>query len=138
MFSNIDDFSERQRWLDKISKKLEEKLREGKIFLSRDKFVYSCNRILSKAATDSFYEPIFWTSLHNIEQWLRDEKQDIFGTLTNIVDENEIKPLIKQSIFKSLYPVMPDIIKGCFILIAVLIFALLNQTLAKDIIGWFT
>jgi len=131
LLSSMSDFNLRQRWLAKIFVRLEDKLKNGKIFVSHDKLLYYFNLVLFDSAIfqyqDEFGLKISIESILNkIENWLiNDESADFLSSLTSIVPKSEFKPLEKPSFTNSLSPYMPSIINGLFILAGIAILAVI-------------
>jgi hypothetical protein len=124
LFSSLDDFVERQRWLEIISKKLGDALKLGSIKVSSDNLVFYFNMKLLE-------ETDIRDNLRNIEAWLLGKQKLCFNAIKEIIPENEFKPYTKNLLLKQTLK-NPAIIKYVFASVLLAIVIITRPELLRD------
>jgi len=93
LYSNINDFSRRQRWFKETFKKLESILREGNIKVSHNDLLYYANLKLMQSPNPEF-------TIKKIEDWILSKRRDdtIFNTIRTFLPATKIQPVEKASL----------------------------------------
>lgn len=128
LFSNINNFNQRQKWLERIFRKLEKELKKGNIKVSSEKLVYYCNVKLMKSEDIK-------NNLRDIERWmLREQTESIVNSIKQIIPEEEIKPIEKISLLDRFFQIPSDVRKYLFLAIIVVIIVLLKPEWIEKLI----
>jgi len=116
VFSNLDDFSKRQKWVGRVFKKLENLLAKGNIVVPRDKLTYYLNLRLAESESTKY-------TLKRIERWMLNEQRDnsILILLMEIIPKEEIKPFQRTPIRSYLAKIPPEWVNTLFIVLIILL-----------------
>lgn len=129
LFSNLHNFKQRQKWMKKIFRKLEKKLKLGNMEVSSDKLIYYCNLKLMNSED-------IQNNLRDIERWMLGEQiENIANTIKQIIPEKEIKPIEKISLLDRFFQIPSDVRKYLFLAIIILIIVVLKPELVERIIS---
>jgi len=93
LFSSLDDFVVRQRWLRLVSKSIEENLKIANIKIGKGKLVFYFNMELLRGRN-------IYGNLKDIEACILGEKRHFFETLNEIVPEKEFEVYERNLILK--------------------------------------
>jgi len=127
-FSNINNFKQRQKWMKKFFKKLEEKLKKANMKVSSDKLIYHCNFKLMKSESIE-------NNLKDIERWMLGEQiENIDNSIKQIIPEEEIKPLEKIALLDRFLQIPSDVRKYLFVAIIVVIIVVLKPEWIEKLI----
>jgi hypothetical protein len=132
VFSNLDDFSERQIWAGRVFRKLENLLTEGNILVPRDKLTYYLNLRLAESESTK-------DTLRKIEKWMLSERRDnsILSSLMEIIPKEEIKPLQRTLIRSYLAKIPQEWVKYLFITLIILLILVKNPELLERVLQGF-
>ena len=129
LFSNINNFNQRQKWLKKIFGELEEKLKKGNMKVSSDKLIYYCNLKLMNSEDIK-------NNLRDIERWMLGEQiENVVNSIKQIIPEEEIKPIEKISLLDRFFQIPPDFRKALYIAIIFVIIVVLKPELVEKFIS---
>ena len=129
LFSNLNNFNQRQKWMKKVFKKLEEKLKQGNMKVSSDKLIYYCNLKLMNSEDIK-------NNLRDIERWMLGEQiENIVSSIKQIIPEKEIKPIERISLLDRFLQIPTDYIKIFFLAIIIVIIAVRKPELVERFIS---
>ena len=129
LFSNLNNFNQRQKWLERIFGKLEEKLKKGNMKVSTDKLIYYCNLKLMNSKDIK-------NGLRDIEHWMLGERiENIVNSIKQIIPEEEIKPIEKISLLDRFFQIPSDVRKYLFLAIIIVIIVVLKPELVEKLIS---
>jgi len=111
----------------------------AKILVPHDKLIYYFNLKFAEAPEGSANRLFLENVLRSLERWMiNDESQEFYNPLIKIIPKDKIKPFEKNTVYTSLSPHLPLIIKGIFGLTAIIVLSYLNPNgLIKDLIDAF-
>ena len=129
VFSSLNDFSGRQKWLRKVFKRLSNLLEEGKIDVPYDRLIYHFN--LRSMELDSAED-----TLGEIERWLLDDHRDdtILRSVREFLPEGEIKPIERIPLRKYFTLIPEEYIKWFVLGIVVIVIAISRPQLLEKIL----
>lgn len=128
VYTNLNDYEKRQEWLLLIFKKLEDKLKLGRIDVSNDSLAHYVNLSIETGKSQNYLRDIF--------DWICGDRRDslkIINVLTQVVPNTEIKKLTKP-------PTIPIILswidknKNFVSIVIIILFLILSPPEWKDIV----